>query len=356
MPGWHKQTKKLVSEGELSVAGIVQEQHPDRAALYMQWQKMDWPVLADPFNDLGISAVPITLLIDEQGIIRYRNPKPKDLQVFLSTDYPDKAKKQELKILPQSIDPLETLLEASPKNASAHFSLGVAYRMRFDSNDRQEDDFAKAMKHWETALSLNPNQYIWRRRIQQYGPRLDKPYSFYDWVTTARAAITKRGDKPVTLIAEPSGAEFAVPARGRKSAAKSGATKHPDPQGKIISDSKSLVASRTVIVSSTNRKKSAVRVHLSLQPGAETTWTNDAGNVSFHLAPDSPVQIRDLKIPKLPNQDTSHETRVIEFEIHPQAGKALPETLSGAAYYYVCTKTDHTCQFLRQDIVIKLKK
>ena len=93
----------------------------------MQWQKMDWPVLADPFNDLGISAVPITLLIDEHGIIRYRNPKPKDLQVFLSTDYLDKAKKQELKTLPKSIDPLEKLLEASPKNASAHFSLGVTY-------------------------------------------------------------------------------------------------------------------------------------------------------------------------------------------------------------------------------------
>ena len=45
----------------------------------MQWQEMDWPVLADPFNDLGIAAVPITLLIDQHGIIRYKNLKGEKL-------------------------------------------------------------------------------------------------------------------------------------------------------------------------------------------------------------------------------------------------------------------------------------
>ncbi|MGJ8655173.1 MAG: hypothetical protein ACSHX6_01880 [Akkermansiaceae bacterium] len=358
MPGWHKQTKSLVKSGKLNVAGIVQEQHPDRAALYMQWQKMDWPVLADPFNDLGISAVPITLLIDQNGIIRYRNPKPKDLQQFLATDYQNQAKTQPIKLLPKEITTLEKLIAQDPKNAPAHFSLGVAYRMRFDSDKRQPSDFSQAILHWQTALDLNPNQYIWRRRIQQYGPRLDKPYSFYDWVTTARQELIARGETPTPLIAEPSGAEFATPSRASKNTATPDKInlKHPDPENKITQDTEGLVTSSTVTVLSTNKKKSAIRVHLKLQPAPNTTWTNDAGNVSFHLPPNSTVQIRDLKIPPLPKTDSSSETRVIEFEIHPKAGDSLPATLSASAFYYVCTKTDHTCRFLRHDIVIPLNK
>ena len=355
MPGWHKQTKKLSDSGKLSVAGIVQEQHPDRAALYMQWQKMDWPVLADPFNDLGISAVPITLLIDEHGIIRYRNPRPNDLQKFLATEYPNKAKTQPVKLLPKNIQALEKILTTEPKNAIAHFRLGVAYRLRFDSDKRATNDFAKAMAHWEQALALNPNQYIWRRRIQQYGPRLDKPYSFYDWVNKARVDITKRGDKSHPLVAEPSGAEFATPSRSARENNTS-AQKHPDPEGKVSRDTKALVSQRTVIVTSTNKRKSAVRVHLTLQPAPNTTWTNDAGNISFHLAPDSGLEIQDLKIPKRPQKDSSAETRVIEFEIHPKAGAKLPKTLNASVFYYVCTKTDDTCKFLAQDIEITLKK
>jgi len=76
--------------------------------------------------------------------------------------------------------------------------------MRFDSISPQTQDFEKALKHWQIALDMNPSQYIWRRRIQQYGPRLDKPYSFYDWITQARKDILKRGETPVELNAEPS--------------------------------------------------------------------------------------------------------------------------------------------------------
>ena len=358
MPGWHKQTKSLVTAGKLSVAGIIQEQHPDRAALYMQWQQMDWPLLADPFNDLAISAVPITLLLDEHGIIRYKNPKPKDLKTFLDTNYPNEAKTQDLKLLPKDISSLKKLLAKSPKNPSAHFRLGVAYRIRFDSPKREPNDFAQAMSHWQTALELNPNQYIWRRRIQQYGPRLDKPYSFYDWITQARQDIVKRGQKPHPLVAEPSGAEFALPARsGRKSTTqKASPLKHPDPQSQITRDAVGLVINRIVIVPSTNKRSPAVRVHLSFEPSADTTWTNDAGNISFHLAPDSPVELQDLKIPTLPPSDSSAETRVIEFEVHPKPGQSLPDALTGSAFYYVCTKSDHTCQYLCHDLSLVFKE
>ncbi len=354
MPGWHEKTRGRVADGKLTVAGIVQEQHPDRAALFMQWQEMTWPVLADPFNDLGVTAVPITLLIDQHGIIRFRNPKEKDLQEFLSSSYRTEAPKGAVTLLPRSIKPLEELLSREPENARAHFRLGVAYRRRFDSDRRDPDDFARAMVHWQKALELNPNQYIWRRRIQQYGPRLDKPYSFYDWVATAREEVSRRGEKPVALKAEPSGAEFAVPAK--KAGGKSVLPDHPDPGNQLVRDQLGLVASKVVVIPSTNPKAKAVRVHLSFIPAKGTTWTNDAGNISFHPAPGSTVEIRDLKLPDLPAELSSAETRVIEFELHPGDGKSLPKRIEGAAFYYVCTASDPTCRFLRQDLVIEIGK
>ena len=81
------------------------------------------------------------------------------------------------------------VLEKEPEQGLTHFHLGVAYRKRYDSDHRQPEDFQMAVEHWGKALDIDPNQYIWRRRIQQYGPRLDKPYSFYDWVGEARREI-----------------------------------------------------------------------------------------------------------------------------------------------------------------------
>ena len=180
MPVWHSKTKKLVKEGELQSLGIVQEQHPDRAALYMQWQQMDWPVLADPFNLLGVKVVPITLLVDSSGIIRFRNPSEKDFQSFLSASYPQTLEQEKDLSFDGSLEAREKAVLESPKSPVANFQLGVALRRRFDSGERQNADFLKAIDSWRKALGLQPDQYIWRRRIQQYGPRLDKPYSFYD--------------------------------------------------------------------------------------------------------------------------------------------------------------------------------
>jgi tetratricopeptide (TPR) repeat protein len=239
---WHANTADLQEQGRLQFVGIIQEQHPDRARLFMQWQQMDWPILVDSLNLLGVSAVPITLLIDEQGIVRAVQPKEKELREFLDTDYsadsnpatvperriagqdlipskpgPDASASswreygdalflwQDASRLDAVIDSYKSALEKAPEHAANHFRLGVAYRARHDSNHRRPGDFQKAVDSWKHALDLNPNQYIWRRRIQQYGPRLDKPYPFYDWVHTAREEIKARGEEPVALSAPPSG-------------------------------------------------------------------------------------------------------------------------------------------------------
>ena len=347
-------TKDLVAKGELKVAGIVQEQHPDRAVLYMQWQKMEWPVLADPFNELGIKVVPITLLIDESGVIRFKNPRRGDLKKFLATEYPRTKAPESMKAFGGTIESLRK----DSKNARSQFQLGVAYRQRFDSEEREPEDFSRAIEAWGKALSLNPDQYIWRRRIQQYGPRLDKPYSFYDWVNQARKEILARGEKPHELKAEPGGSEFAYPVkrgRGEKSAA---VAAHPDPEGKVRRDEGALVQVQTTVVPSTKGDGKAVRVHLHFLPnsGKEVHWTNDAGQLSFHLKEDAGFTIHDFSAPgKVPAELATAEGRAVEFEVRPAPGKKLPKSIDGTAFYYVCLGSEGECQYLGRDLTILLK-
>ncbi len=116
-----------------------------------------------------------------------------------------------------------------PKDGPSWFRLGVCLRRRFETTARKSDDFRSAVEAWGTALELDPNQYIWRRRIEQYGPRLDKPYPFYDWVTEAETAVRKRGDTPVSLPVRPDGSEIAKPSK--VFATQKELPKNPDPRG-----------------------------------------------------------------------------------------------------------------------------
>jgi len=78
----------MQENGKVLMAGIIEEQHPDRARLFMQWKQMKWPLLADSLDRLGVSAVPITLAIDEYGVIRLVNPKSEEIEEkFLSRTF-----------------------------------------------------------------------------------------------------------------------------------------------------------------------------------------------------------------------------------------------------------------------------
>ena len=53
-------------------------------ALFLQWKEMeDMVVRADSYNQFFLQAVSITLLIDEAGVVRARNPGQADLHKFL---------------------------------------------------------------------------------------------------------------------------------------------------------------------------------------------------------------------------------------------------------------------------------
>lgn len=345
----------------------------------MQWQKMDWPIMVDSLNLLGVSAVPITLFIDEEGIIRAINPEKQELSEFLEADFstvrqsqPRTKRDGDRKValleegnelflwdgsskLGDVIAAYKGYLEEHPESGVGHFRLGVAYRSRYDSPFGESGDFSKAISHWKKALDIDPNQYIWRRRIQQYGPRFDKPYSFYDWIHSAREEILARGEEPVELSVEPGGAEFAHP---EEELSLVNSEEEPDPEGRIFRDKEGLIKSETIVVPHTDTQTASARVHVLLTPNEELKahWNNEAGNMVFWVNPPEGWTVSPQRIELVvPPVAVSKELRRVEFEVQGPADPKLQDVrLQAYALYYVCEDIDGTCLYRRQDIPIDL--
>lgn len=390
VPGWHEATAHLQEQGKVKMVGIIQEQHPDRADLFMQWKQMDWPILVDALNLLGVSVVPITLLIDEFGVIVKINPHlsnaEKEMEAFLGIKGPNiegHSSKTENKALPtapasaasfehghannlilwgspedidDAISVYKKELSEAPDSGSLHFRLGVAYRMRYDLLSRQFEDFQSAVEYWVKALETNPNQYIWRRRIQQYGPRLDKPYPFYDWIPTARRDIRKRGEEPAALLAEPGGAEYAQPSRRFDS--ENILPEDPDPEGRITRDFGRFITVRSVVVPSTNRDALVSRIHIQFTPNIKTKthWNNEVDDLVLWVDPPKGWVTNSKRVTTVnPKSAVSDEVRTIEFELKALQGYGTHSTIIPTyALYYVCEDLVGTCLYRRQDIPVEL--
>ncbi len=347
---------------------------------------MDWPILVDPLNLLDVDAVPITIFIDEVGIIRYINPRldraDEILETFLNskphTENIDNIEKSELKAdialrsekppLPTEINNQDSInlnmaiqkygkaLAVDSDNGRLHFRLGVLYRKRYDSQNRQMSDFQKAIKHWQKALDINPNQYIWRRRIQQYGPRLDKPYPFYDWIPEARTEIIERSQKPVPLTIEPGGAEYTKPLKIFKTEKTS--ISEPDPEGKIFRDFENFINVEYVVVPSTDTSKNSSRVHMNFTPNEniKAHWNNEVEGMKLWIRPPSGWEVdNNFILLNNPVQAVSKEIRNIEFEITGATPTTAEKVIIPTyALYYVCEDVNGTCLYRRQDIPIQL--
>lgn len=392
MPGWHARTEPYRQSGKIKVLGIIQEQHPERCRLFMQWKQMDWPVAVDALNLLEVAAVPYTLLIDEAGVIRAINPKPEAFDAFLMSDPVafEKTESSLISTISETAKDLETSAQQSNTAASweafgehlflwgadesmsqcvdaytkavaldskggwLHFRLGVAFRRLFDLDQKDMDLFRHAITQWQSALDLDPNQYIWRRRIQQYGPRLDKPYSFYDWIHQAREEISQRGDHPIPLTVEPSGAEFAYP--DQPSDPGDNRTAEPDPDGRIIRDEQVGIGLAHTLVAATYEEKKAIRVHLKFQPNPIQAlhWNNEAEPLTVWIQP-TEGWVSDLSLLTFPNprQATDSAPRSVEFEI-VQTGEKADKTIRGYALYNVCEDINGVCMYRRQDFSIDL--
>jgi tetratricopeptide (TPR) repeat protein len=378
------------------MVGIIEEQHPDRAQLFMQWKQMGWPVMVDSLNLLNVPYVPITLEIDEGGVIRFVDPrfgKPSDIQenflgrVFQSAVVstpalpapPDLEKLRRAATngtatawgtyadalvlwggqqrLGEALAAYKRALELVPREGHTHFRLGVAYRKRYDSSYRQPGDFQMAVEQWQAALDTDPNQYIWRRRIEQYGPRLHKPYPFYDWVETARREITARGETPVPLQVEPRGSEFASPTERFELIQTS--VKEPDPLGRILRDEGKLVTVETTVVPPEVAPGGSTRVHMVFRPnpGTKAHWNNEVDGLRLWINAEQGWQANShlFALPN-PPQTISRETRTLELELLAPAQSAPGTyTLRAYALYYVCEDVNGTCLYRRQDIPFQIK-
>ncbi len=365
MPGWYTKTLESQRAGEINVIGVILEQHPDRCRLFMQWKQMDFPILVDSFNLIGAPLVPLTYLIDESGVVVKLWPGDEDLQAFLDAGpangeaeapgYATEGPGYEALRLVSGEDPdyegAISVLTGEHSDGALAFQRGVAYRMRYDSQERHTTDFGEAVEAWSAALETDPNQYIWRRRIQQFGPRLDKPYPFYSWVDEARAEIRARGETPVALSVEPRGAELTSPERAFSASQRS--AEQPDAGGAILADSQGLISLSSVVVPHTSGDAPAARVHLSLMPNDDLRahWNNEGGGLVVWVDTGDGWRT-DAELFEVANLEApvSDETRTIEFEVHaPEGGRMDDLRVRGYALYYVCEGADGVCLYLRQD-------
>jgi hypothetical protein len=367
VPVWHAGLQQLEKDGKVAVVAIVQDQHPDRARLFMQWKQIGWPVLADSLDLLNLETVPLTVAVDEYGIVRYTElpmAAAKTIeQTFVNQTYPkpasvppiDRGSFETFRNWTETIDAYRRDVQREPGDGAAQFRLGSAYRARYDSPERRRTDFEDAERHWARALEIDPNRYIWRRRVQQYGPRLPEPYAFFDWIRDARREIAARGDAPIPLGVEPGDSEFEKP-DPRATAAKKPAAE-PDPRGRIRRDRGEFVDVETTTVPAAPAAGETVRVHVTFRPNERTKahWNNSVDPLVYWmtLPPGVTAAGRAVTTPNA-GTEVSQEPRTIEYDVHLGAGVGNRVTIPGYALYYVCEDVNGVCMYRRRDINVTI--
>lgn len=395
MPVWHESTKDWVRQGRLKVLGIAQEMHADRCRLFAQWKGFDFPILHDPVNLVGAEMVPLMIAIDEYGVVRevgpklegfeqrfidavFEEPSEKPFGPVAETRPPDvdvlRERAQRLDSgaawrnlgdslvlwfspdrIDEAIKAYQRGVEKNPESGAGLFRLGVSYSIRFESEYRQSGDFQNAVELWNRTMSINPNQYIWRRRFQQYGPGSDKPYPFYGWMEQAVKEIKDSGQEPVSVRIPPSSSETIQPVRDFQPSKKFSVP--PDPENKIFRDSEQLIKSEVTIVPSSIAPGDAVRVFVFFRPNEtlKAHWNNESEPLRLWIElPEGWQAVDPLLSAPQPEIPESSETRRIDFDIYSPK-KASPGKIRINAYalYYACEGINGTCQFLRQDIAIE---
>lgn len=372
IPVWNRELADLVSDGSIRQIGIVLEQHPDRARLFAQWQQIAWPIYVDAMNVLDLEVVPRSYLLDAQGIVVAVNPDEAAVRNFvgspaaagtLAEPRPPREPRSTHFAEGMFMDGEHTkaLLALEKRAAGAQdqgrtrFRLGVARMAAAELPGAEAGLFAAALADWRAALVENPSQYIWRRRIQQYGPRLDKPYSFYDWVETARAELRARGEKPAPLRVEPAGAELAVP-RPAGEADAPASREEPDPDRRMPLLAPGAVRLEHAVVAGT-QDQPVVRVHLRMTPDpAVLTWHDEGEAAEAWLrAPDGWELVDGPRVRIVPPpvaEEGGSAPRRLEFELR-RVGAGGGES-SGYVLFDACFAADGVCARMRLDFRVPL--
>ncbi len=342
----------------MQAIGIVQEQHADRARLYRQWRQLKWPIFVDSLNVLGLASVPIPLAVGPDGVVIGRI-RQNQLDVLLQASSSRKKwvggklsdqHRGDALFWKGDLNGAVTAYRKGKQSAIASFRLGVALRARFESKHAQPGDGQAAVLAWRSALDQNPRQYIWRRRLEQYGPRLEKPYNFYGWIKEARAAIRARGETPVALAIEPAGAEL----MDRATTPDATVREKADPEGKVPRDEKKRVTIESIVTRSVSLKSQRARVRVVFLVRA-AYWNNESEPLSLHVDVPAGVTLKEpmLVHPQAQKPET-RERRVLEFEIEYPPGETGAFKIPAYALYSVCDEVEGTCLYLRRDFSVSI--
>lgn len=386
MPVWHARTKALRASGKLKIIGITQEQHADRCLLFARWKGLDWPILWDPFNLTSTTVVPRITLIDEHGIVRSTRASFASFEdSFIDETYPAPTKptaaatpeaatllqasrakegspeRRYYEALSDLLWPagrdgeramldLQAYAKTKPGDAAAQWRLGVAYRMRHDSRERSLGDFQQAVDAWRRGMELDPSHYIYRRRIEQYGPLLTKPYPFYPWVAAARKAL---GTKAPPLAAEPTGTELA----GRTVLDPDAPDdKRPDTKKADQSVKDGLRFEATVVWLTGRKGRMAARVHLHVMPAGNRVllWDASAPVILYVETPEGFDRDGSRYERRLVGRDPAEEVVPFDLEVHPENGKASSFEVSGYVLYRARSEPQGPSRLLMQRFDVTL--
>ncbi len=396
IPRWHEKLKPFVDTGQLVVIGVAQEQHADRCRLFSQWRGIEWPILHDAMNLTGVKNVPTLVTIDEYGLVRDTHPDadsieaefinktfkaPKTTPILgpvkltdprLTRRYAGEARRAKewrehgtALILsgkpPQIEEAIDKAfvrsLETEPGDPDSLFRLGVAHMIRYESPQRRPEDFQSAIDAWRKAHRLRSGCEIFRRRIQQYGPCVDKPFAFYDWVTSARREIVDRGDTPATLQPWPCDIERAKPAK-KFTYDKKQRGPSPDEAEKVNKDRDGLVSISFGAVPGTAKKhKRIVQVLVILRPDATrgTEWDDGADPPRLWLEKPKTGRLSELFVEYAKTSDDAPENdRVLTFPVRLSSKKGKSMTVRGTVVYSVRQTDGGSPRSFRQDIKIKI--
>ncbi|MEL6712599.1 MAG: hypothetical protein AAFP86_02430 [Planctomycetota bacterium] len=322
---WVDAAEDAVRAGRLRLVCVAQEQSPDRPALFAALHGLDFPLLWDPFALCGLERVPLALLVDEDGRIRAVGADPRAFADGLGPRLVDPV---ELPPLPAAAAPprgfrvtrsamdrtdgtrralARLLLGGAFTDASggptldadvselrraaedaapeARFRYGVALRMRAATPRARADDFQRALDAWRAALAARPERLVWRRRIQRFGPLLDRPDSFYGW---ARPAV-HAGARLVVPLGEGESAPRTTRIPGGRPKVESpglapDAADRPRDPGRAVRIETAVALNTGALGSKVRIPAGAARVHVTLRPRPGARWA-DRGPGGFEPAP-----------------------------------------------------------------------
>lgn len=396
LPAWIERTRSLVDSNKLVVVAVTQEQYADRAILLAQWLNLNWVILHDQLNLLGVRELPSCVAIDEHGVVRDTNPRPDNVaEAFVfknhaepkkpppepaTTELPDPRITRRiagegrtagpwrdhgdalvLAGLPPQIDEAieayEKAVSLDRADAASAFRLGVARRIRYDRPERQENDFQEAVTAWQRAVKADPKHTVYQGRLRAYGPAVDRKFSFYGWVAEARAAITASGRAPTPLAVEPSPAETARPA----SEFKIGSRQVPegDRSGSVRTDDRNLVRVTQAVVRGTEKRNQTIaEVHLVFTPdaGRRVRWSNRNEPLRVWIQRPQIGRLAEeyVNLPNPPEAEST-EQRTINFSIRLPSTKKGVLTLKAYALYRVVGGDESgEGRLLRRDLEIRI--